>query len=140
MKKYFFNYKLLFLELLPILGILTSVCFFLFSNSSGLYVGFVFLLLSLSTMIILLYIEPFFFKIDAKGITSIGIFKKHSVTWKEIKSIDEKYDPFFKVLFIRDYVLTVHNSFRCPRRFFRIVKCHKTQLLLNLNAPVNMFK
>jgi hypothetical protein len=105
-----------------------------------LYIGFVFLLLSLSTMTILLCIEPIFFIIEAKGIMSRGIFKKYSVTWKEIKSIDVKYDPFFRALFIRDYVLTVHNSFRCPRRFFRIIKCRKTQLLLKQNAPINIFK
>ena len=140
MKKHYINYKLLLLNLLPFLGVLTSICFFLFSDSSGLYIGFVFLLLSLSTIIILLYIEPIFFVIDNQGIISVGFFKKISVTWKEIKSIDIRYDPFFKVLFVKDYVLTVHPAFNCPQRFFRIFKCHRTQLLLKQNAPPNMFK
>lgn len=140
MKKYCINYKLFLLELLPFLGALTSTCFFLFSYGSGVYIGFVFLLLSLSNMIILLYIEPILFVIDNQGIMSVGFFKKLSVTWKEIKSIEVRYDPFFKVLFVKDYVLTAHIAFNCPRRFFRVLKCHKTQLLLKQNAPTNILK
>ena len=140
MKKYCINYKLLLLNLFSFGGVLTSICFFLFSYSSGLYIGFVFLLLSLSTTIILLYIEPIVFVIDNQEIISVGFFKKYSVTWKEIESIDISYDPLFKVLFVKDYVLTVRTTFDCPQRFFRIFKCHRTQLLLKQNAPPNMFK
>ena len=134
MKKYCLNYKLLFLMMLPLLCIFVSVCFLLFSYNAGLYVGILILFLSLLTITVLLLVEPVFFIINSQGITLIGTFKKYWVAWKQIDCICVKYDPIFNFLFIKDYVLITDNSFQCPHRFLRIIKCDKTQVLMNRYA------
>ena len=115
-----------------------SVCLFFLTGNEGLYVGIVFLLFSLLTITTFLFVEPVFIIINSQGITAVGAFKRYCVEWKQIEHINVKYDPFFSVLDVRDYVLIVRYSFRFPYRFLRIVRCCKTQVLMKQYAPVHL--
>lgn len=137
MKKYSINYKLLALLMLPALGTIFSVCFLLLTPRVGIYVGGTFLLLSLLAAIILLIVEPMFYIMNPKAIIVIGVFKRYSISWEQVKCIHVKYDPFFNLLFVKDYVLIVDNSLKCSHRFLRIVKSGKTQMLINQYALIH---
>lgn len=140
MKKFYSNYKFLILMILPVMGIIFSVFFLLFSTGSGIYVGISILFLSLLTIIILAIVEPVLYIINSKAITTIGIFKRCDIFWKQVKCIDVKYDPFFDLLFIKDYVLVLDNRSNCPHRFLRIVKSGKTQVLINQYSLIHHIK
>ena len=137
MKKYCLNYKLLVLMILPALGTIFSVCFLLLTPSVGTYVGGAFLPLSLLATTILVIVEPMFYIMNPKAIIAIGVLKRYCISWEQVKCIRVKYDPFFNFLFVKDYVLIVDNSLRCSHRFLRIVKCGKTQMLINQYALIH---
>ncbi len=136
MKKYCLNYKLLVLMILPALGSIFSVCFLLFTPSVGTYLCGAFLFPSLLVSTILVIVEPIFYVMNPKAITVRGAFKRYCISWEQIKCIHEKYDPFFNFLFVKDYVLIVNNSLKCSHRFLRIVKCRRTQKLINQYALI----
>ena len=138
MENRIFNFKWLLLLLVPVLGIAVSVCFLVFSQKAGIYMGLALLLISLIAIAAWLFVEPVTFIVDAQGITSVGVFKRCFTAWKQIAGIQVCYDPVFYALFIKDYVFSTDGSCVCPYRFLRIVNCGKTRALLRRYAPVRL--
>lgn len=125
-----FNFKFPCLLVCPVLGILLGCAFIVFSGEIGMILAIFPLLLSTTFVVILLFTEPIFYFISSQGITTLCAFRQHHWQWKQIRAIELKNDNIFKWLDFNDYILITRNQATYPKRYERIVKCKKTETLL----------
>ena len=128
MKDKCLNYKFILLMLFPLTGIILSVLLLYLMPPNWLSI--LYLVLSLVCLSGLLYSEPIVYVITENDITVICAFKQYSFLFEEIQQIALKYDTFFELLFVKDYVLILDIQTKIPERCRRILKCVKTKKLI----------
>ena len=131
MKNKCVNYGFWMIIALPILGILFSLGLL---YASILWAIILFLLCA-SMIVTYVLIEPTSYIIDEKGVTIICGFKRAVLSWNAVTKIEIYYDPMFRLLFMKHYVLYQRNCKRPPKRKECIIKTKKTTKLLKAYYP-----
>lgn len=131
MKNKCVNYGVWLIIAWPLLGILFSLGL-LFASVLGAVILF---LLCVIVIVIYVMIEPTSYVIDEKGLTIVCRFKKTFLPWNEVSKIEPHYDPIFRMLFIKHYVIYRKNCGKLPKRKECIIKTNKTTRLLKAYFP-----
>lgn len=124
MKNKCLNYKFIYFMVYPLGGITFSVFFYLIRyNGFSLFL----FLISLLSAILLLCFEPILYNIRENEITIICAFKQYHFFDREIQRITLICDDFFDSLWVKDYVLTLDERIKIPKRCRRIIKSPNTK-------------
>ena len=126
-----YNYKFFLLLLFPLAGVMISTIL-LISTSISFFLSFGMCLISSVLFIELVFLEPVYYTINAKGVEVVCVFKRYYFAWKQIKSVELRFDVFFEFLFVKDYIIISDTSSGTVKRYERIMKYTKTNKLMEL--------
>ena len=132
------NFKFPCMLIIPVFGIIIGLCFILFGEAFGTFIGISLIVLPMIIFVALMYQEPVYYVIDEHEVRIVCVFRQYSLKWNQIHSIDIQYDYMFEFFAIKDYVIVLQDRIMGPKRFDRILKNAKTTRLLEAYAKEKM--
>ena len=132
------NYKFPFMLIIPVFGIIMGLCFIVFGEGFGTFIGVFLILLSTIIIVALMYQEPVYYAIDEHEVRIVCVFRQYRLKWNQIQDIDIQYDYMFEFFPIKDYIVVLQDRPMGPKRFDRILKNAKTTRLLESYAKEKM--